>query len=106
AGDLGLVERLGLLDDEHTRAAVVAERSLLATLEAGCSAPIAALASIVESAEGTKEINLRGAVFSADGIRAIRLTGTGTLLDAAEVGSRLAAELLAEGAEHLLGESA
>lgn len=106
AGDHSLVELLGCLDDEYTHAAVIAERSLLATLEAGCSAPVAALATVSELPDGSREINLRGAVFSQDGVRAVRLSGTGTLVDAAEVGSRLAAELLAEGAEYVLGEHA
>lgn len=39
-----LVETLRDLDDPPTRAAVEAERALLATLEAGCTAPIGALA--------------------------------------------------------------
>lgn len=102
--DTSLVELLGSLDDEHSRAAVTAERSLLATLEAGCSAPVAALADVCEDADGAWELYLRGAVFSPDGTHAIRLSGTGTLTDAVGVGSRLAAELLAEGADHILGE--
>jgi hydroxymethylbilane synthase len=105
-GDHSLVELLASsLDDEHTRAAVVAERALLATLEAGCSAPVAALATVTPRADGTWEIQLRGAAISPDGRRAVRASGTGTLTDAAAVGSRLAAELLAEGAEHVLGET-
>jgi hydroxymethylbilane synthase len=106
AADIDLVELLGRLDDEHTRAAVTAERSLLATLEAGCSAPVAALADVSESVDGVWEIYLRGAVFSPDGNVVVRLSGIGTLTDAREVGSRLAAELLAEGADHVLGEHA
>jgi hydroxymethylbilane synthase len=106
SGDHNLVEQLGCLDDEHTRAAVVAERTLLAALEAGCSAPVAALAVVTDNVDGAREIVLRGAVFEPDGRRAIRMTGTGTLADAAEVGSRLAAELFAEGADQLLGEHA
>jgi hydroxymethylbilane synthase len=99
-----LVELLGCLDDEHTRAAVAAERSLLSTLEAGCSAPVAALADVAQSTDGEWEIYLRGAVFSPDGAFALRLSGTGTLAEATEVGKRLAAELLAEGADHVLGD--
>lgn len=106
AADTSLIELLGCLDDEHTRAAVTAERSLLAALEAGCSAPVAALADVSESDDGAWEIYLRGAVFSPDGTFALRLSGTGTLTDAPGVGSRLAAELLAEGADHVLGEHA
>jgi hydroxymethylbilane synthase len=99
AADGGLADLLASIDDEHTRAMVSAERSLLATLEAGCSAPVAALADVAESDDGSWEIYLRGAVLSRDGVSAVRLSGTGPLNEAAEVGSRLAAELLAAGAD-------
>jgi hydroxymethylbilane synthase len=104
AGNHSLVEQLSCLEDEYTRAAVVAERAMLATLEAGCSAPVAGLAVVQSTVDGDREILLRGAVFNLDGGRAVRLSRTGTLADAAEVGSRLAAELLAEGADLLLGD--
>lgn len=101
--DPSLVELLARLDDEPTRAAVTAERTLLATLEAGCSAPVAALADVAENDAGDWEIYLRGAVLSPDGAVAVRLSGTGMLTDAADVGRRLAAELLADGADTVLG---
>jgi hydroxymethylbilane synthase len=106
ADDASLVELLAHVDDEHARAAIDAERALLSTLAAGCSAPVAALADIGETDDGAWEIYLRGAVFSPDGTRALRLSGTGTLTDASGVGRRLATELLAEGADHVLGEHA
>jgi hydroxymethylbilane synthase len=104
SGDHSLVEQLGCLEHEHSRVAVIAERMLLATLEAGCSAPVAGLAVVQDTVDGASEILLRGAVFSRDGSRAVRLSRTGTLTDAADVGSKLAAELLDEGADLLLGE--
>lgn len=109
--DSDLVEALAALDDPHTHAAITAERALLAALEAGCSAPVAGLAVVAEgeptgsSAEGDQgelEIYLRGAVFSPDGTQAVRLSRTGTLADAAEVGRLLAADLLDAGADSLL----
>ncbi|WP_261965935.1 hydroxymethylbilane synthase [Dactylosporangium matsuzakiense] len=100
--DAELREILAALDDEYTRAAVTAERALLAELEAGCSAPIAALAEVAEGDEGP-EIYLRGAVFSPDGGFALRLSRTGTLADAAEVGRALARDLREEGADNALG---
>lgn len=100
-----LVGLLGALDDETTRAAVTAERALLAELEAGCSAPIAALAEVAEGDEGP-EIYLRGAVFSPDGTYVIRLSRTGTLARAAEVGHQLARDLRDEGADTVLGSTA
>jgi len=100
--DTDLVDLLGGLSDEPTLAAVVAERALLAALEAGCSAPVAALAEVAEGDDSRWEIYLRGAVFSPDGTQAVRLSRTGMLADAALVGRSLAADLLAAGAETIL----
>ncbi len=93
---------LAALDDQDTRAAVTAERALLAELEAGCSAPIAALAEVAEGDHGP-EIYLRGAAFSPDGSVSIRLSRTGTLANAAEMGRALARDLRDEGADTALG---
>ncbi|HET6215113.1 MAG TPA: hydroxymethylbilane synthase [Micromonosporaceae bacterium] len=92
--DNGLIELLAALDDAPTRAAVTAERAMLAALEAGCSAPVGALADVTDD----DEIYLRGAVFSPDGTQAIRLSRTGTLAGAESVGRLLAADLLDAGA--------
>ncbi len=92
------------LDDTPSRAAVTAERALLATLEAGCSAPVGALAEIAEGDEGVPEIYLRGVVVSVDGSTSVRLSTTGSLGDAEVIGRRLAADLLAEGASDVMGE--
>ncbi|MEU5548470.1 hydroxymethylbilane synthase [Micromonospora sp. NPDC047793] len=100
--DPDLVELLATLDDAPSRAAVIAERAMLATLEAGCSAPVAAYAELAEGETGD-EIYLRGAVISPDGTRDIRLSRTGTPADAAEIGKALAAELLDLGADSILG---
>src|SRR3954462_129370 len=43
-----LTREVSVLDDPHTRAAVTAERAVLATLEGGCAAPIGVLAEVVE----------------------------------------------------------
>ncbi|MEH1056197.1 hydroxymethylbilane synthase [Micromonospora sp. CPCC 206171] len=102
ADDQDLVELLAVLDHAPSRAAVTAERALLATLEAGCSAPVAAYAELAEGDAGD-EIYLRGAVISPDGTRDLRLSRTGTPADAAEIGKALAAELLELGADSILG---
>ena len=104
ADDTDLVELLAALDHAPTRAAVTAERALLAALEAGCSAPVAALADLTEGEDGD-EIYLRGAVISPDGIQAVRLSRSGTPADAAEIGRALAADLLDAGADSVLGSS-
>jgi hydroxymethylbilane synthase len=102
ADDPELVARLGGLDDDDTRTAVVAERALLAALEAGCTAPVGALAQVAEGDDGL-EIYLRGLVAAVDGSDAVRLSATGPTSEAAEVGRRLAAELLDLGASNLMG---
>jgi hydroxymethylbilane synthase len=95
-----MVTLLGALDDPSTRAAVVAERALLAALEAGCSAPVGALAQIRET-----QVHLDGAVIALDGSAAIRLSASGPLHDADAIGRRLAAELLDAGATTLMGST-
>src|SRR2546421_1828640 len=99
ADDPDLIDLLSTVDDPATRVAVAAERSLLATLEAGCSAPVAALAE----ASGAGQIHLRGAGHSPDGHVALRLSRTGTPADAELLGRLLAQDLLAAGADKVLG---
>jgi hydroxymethylbilane synthase len=102
ADDDATARLLAGLDDPDTRAAVTAERSLLATLEAGCSAPVGALAEIAWGDDGV-ELWLRGVVADISGAPSIRLSATGSPSEAAAVGERLAAEMLTEGAASLMG---
>src|SRR4051794_18278144 len=103
--DTDLVALLsGVLDDVTSRAAVVAERTLLAALEAGCAAPVGALADVAEGESG-QEIYLRAVVVSVDGSRAIRMSATGPVADSVGIGRRLAAHMLEEGAADLIGEN-
>ena len=86
-----------VLDDAHTRAAVTAERAVLATLEAGCSAPVGALADVVsdldDDGHAVDRILLRAVVGTTDG-GLLRASCTGDLDDAEKLGTALAAELL------------
>jgi len=93
----------GALDDRYTRAAVTAERTVLADLEAGCSAPVGALAEVAEGDDG-EELWIRAVALSPDGALAVRRSATGTPADAAEVGHRLAKEMLTDGAGTLIEE--
>ncbi|GAA3889462.1 hydroxymethylbilane synthase [Saccharothrix violaceirubra] len=85
------------LDDSASRAAVAAERAMLAALEAGCSAPVGALADVVEDLDDNGAVvlrlSLRGVVAAADG-DLFRASATGDLTAAEELGRALAAELL------------
>jgi hydroxymethylbilane synthase len=85
-GSTEIADLLHVLDDAATRHVVTAERTLLAVLEAGCSAPVGALVS------------------AADGSASVRLSATGPLDEAARIGRDLAADLLAEGAADLMWE--
>jgi hydroxymethylbilane synthase len=102
--DAGALAALRVIEDSDTRSAVTAERAVLAELEAGCTAPVAALAEIAEGDDGP-EVFLRGSVTAPDGSRAVRLSSTGPVTDAEGVGRRLAAELIAEGADKMMGSS-
>jgi hydroxymethylbilane synthase len=104
ADDVEAIAALAALDDADTRAAVAAERSLLIALEAGCSSPVGALAEIVDGDDGP-EVFLRGSVTAVDGSDAVRLSATGSITDAEAVGRQLAAELLADGADTMMGSS-
>ena len=107
SGDTKLAALLAELDDADTRAAVTAERVLLAELEAGCSAPVGAIAEVVESIDEDghvfEELSLRGCVATVDGSDVIRASGLGTPARAAELGRSVAAELFELGARELMG---
>nr|WSY57826.1 hydroxymethylbilane synthase [Streptomyces sp. NBC_00886] len=110
ADNADLIAALGELDDPFTRVAVTAERSLLAALEAGCSAPVGALADLLAGGQIVKEMRLRGIVGTTDGSRTVQLSTTGPVPEtddqALALGRELAAEMLAQGAAGLMGEQA
>jgi hydroxymethylbilane synthase len=89
--DAEVLQALAPLEDAATRSAVLAERQLLATLEAGCTAPVGALAEVVEGEDGP-ELWLRGALGQEGGVR--RLSANGPVDDPVGLGRALANELL------------
>ncbi|MEU8683968.1 hydroxymethylbilane synthase [Streptomyces sp. NPDC048611] len=113
AVNVDLAARLAELDDPDTRAAVTAERSLLAALEAGCSAPVGALADLKRDEQAVTELHLRGVVGTTDGSTLVQLSTTGHVPASPDdvatplnMGRELAAEMLAKGAAGLMGERA
>jgi hydroxymethylbilane synthase len=94
-------ELVGRLEDPPTRCCVTAERSTLAALEAGCSAPVAAYAEVAEGDHGP-ELFLRASVTALDGSDGVRGSLSGRLSDAAALGRTLAADLLERGADALM----
>jgi hydroxymethylbilane synthase len=86
------------LDDAATRAGVSAERSLLAELHGGCSAPVAAWGRVVGA-----ELQLDGLVAELQGLAVLRASGkAGAGEPAEELGRRVAGKLLAQGAAALV----
>ncbi|MFD0275944.1 hydroxymethylbilane synthase [Kitasatospora sp. NPDC127111] len=107
--DRGLITALSALDHLPTRVAVAAERALLATLEAGCSAPVAALATWGHE----YELRLEGVVGTVDGATLLKMSANGPIVldetaeqQATALGHALAARLLDAGAAALMGERA
>lgn len=86
---------LAALDDQATRQAVSAERAFSSGLGAGCSLPVGAYAQLEAGS-----IELSGVVASLDGCRVIRVRGKGS--EPNDLGSRLAAQALAQGAAEIL----
>jgi hydroxymethylbilane synthase len=104
AGDTELVAQVcAALDDPRSRAAVTAERAVLSALEAGCSAPVGAMAEIAEGEDGD-ELWLRAVALSGDGAVAVRRSATGSPGLADQVGRALAEEMLEDGASTLIEE--
>jgi hydroxymethylbilane synthase len=97
--DAGLMELLARADNPTSRAAVTAERSLLAALQAGCSAPVGAYAA------GTEMLQLRAVVAGADGGSAVRASAGAPVGQAARLGREVAAELLRRGAGRYMAMS-
>jgi hydroxymethylbilane synthase len=98
------------VDDEATRAAVTAERAMLAALEAGCSAPVGALADVVEDLDENgsviERVSLRGvaaAGLDGESVEMIRASALADKSEAERLGRELAAELLDLGAGALSG---
>jgi hydroxymethylbilane synthase len=104
ADDARTVELLSVLDHAPSRAAALAERAFLRRLEGGCQVPIAAHAacSMQHAEMSTATIDLQGLVASLDGTTIVRGALSGPLADAETLGTALAEQLIAAGAEAIL----
>ena len=95
--DAGL---LAALDDPATRAAVLAERAVLAELGGGCMLPVAAYGRL---RSGT--LLVEGSVTSPDGARQAWARAEGDPASPADLGARVAKELVVLGALEILDET-
>lgn len=96
---------VAVIDDPVTRAEVEAERAVLAALEAGCAAPVGAIARVDEG-----RLRLRAAAVATDGSQAVRREGqipwdAREGAAAARLGRELAAEMIAQGADRIVADS-
>jgi hydroxymethylbilane synthase len=101
-GALAIETRVGenicqALDHAATRAAVTAERALLAALGGGCQTPIGAYAKV----DGAR-LRLIAIVLSTDGAQSVRDEAEGPVSDAARIGMELGQTILRRGADRLL----
>ena len=94
-------EFVSRLDDPAAGAALAAERALVETLGGGCQTPVGALATLIDD----DTIELVAAVIALDGSRAVRERGVGPRSDAAALGARVGAALLAQGADQILADA-
>jgi hydroxymethylbilane synthase len=100
-GDARAGEAVARIHDAAAGDALAAERALLATLGGGCQTPVGALASIVDG----DQLEIVAAVVSLDGGRSVRGRARAARQDAAALGARLGAQLLADGAGEILAEA-
>lgn len=99
AGDEKTAAAIRGLDDEVARSEAIAERSLLAGLGGGCLVPVGARGLV----EGER-MTLTGFVGHPSGRPSLRMGVEGTPASAAELGQKLAANMLREGAKEILEE--
>ncbi len=101
ANDTAVLEMLAPLDHLPTRAAVTAERTLLAALGGGCQVPIGAFAQIV-GGESSRELELTACIAALGGESVIRASHSGPVELAEWIGAELAETLLASGGREIM----
>ncbi|AEO62922.1 0a647538-238c-4fb7-a2cc-fbe83fbede7f [Thermothielavioides terrestris] len=108
--DQRMKEVLKAIEDPPTMMACLAERSVMRTLEGGCSVPIGVQTSWVEEEEGgqkKKKLRLRATVVSLDGKEAVdgdRTQEVTSLEEAEAMGKQLAQELAGMGGQKILDD--
>jgi hydroxymethylbilane synthase len=100
--DLDIAAQLRTLDHAPTRVVVDAERGFLAALDAGCSAPVGALAELIVQPNAQPALHLSGLIAATDGSSVIWAQMTGVAGEGDALGRRLAHMLLQEGGADLL----
>mgnify|MGYP006157707287 FL=1 len=95
--DLAVQQLLAPLEHKETRICVLAERAMNRKLQGGCQVPIGAFAVLQQN-----ELWLRGLVGQLDGSEILRSEIKGEATQAEQLGTQLAEQLLALGADRIL----
>ena len=95
--DLVIQQLLAPLEHKETRICVLAERAMNRKLQGGCQVPIGAFAILQQN-----ELWLRGLVGQLDGSEILRSEIKGQASQAEQLGTQLAEQLLALGADRIL----
>ena len=100
-----VAEMLNKIGHTQTTLACMAERSLLRTLEGGCSAPLGVETEWIHEPDGKSRLRMRSIVVSVDGSKSaeVEVDGDVDSLAVAEMfGAEVAKQLLTEGAGAIL----
>jgi hydroxymethylbilane synthase len=97
ASDIETSTALARLDDAETRAAIVAERTLLSVLQGGCQVPLGAWAHMERD-----ELVLEACVCSIDGLQYLKQREAAPQAEARALGERMAQRLIDAGAQNIL----
>ena len=101
AGDARAADAVTRINDSPAGDALTAERALVEALGGGCQTPVGALASVIDG----RELELDAVVVALDGSRVVRGQARGARHEAAKLGARLGAQLIADGAGEILAEA-
>jgi hydroxymethylbilane synthase len=99
-GDDAVRAAVGRIDDPDAAAALAAERALVDALGGGCQTPIGALATPLDG----DRIEMLAVVVALDGSKAVRGRGEAPRAEAAALGARIGAQLIADGADEILAD--
>ena len=100
-GDARTHAAVARITDQAAGDALMAERTLVATLGGGCQTPVGALASVVDE----DQLEIIAAVVALDGSRLVRGQARAARREAAALGARVGAQLIADGAGEILAQA-
>jgi hydroxymethylbilane synthase len=100
-GDRRVRDAVARINDAAAGDALAAERALVETLGGGCQTPVGALASVVDG----DQLEIVAVVAALDGSRLVRGQARAPRGDAAALGARVGAQLLADGAGDILAQA-